>query len=153
MKLFFLILSISAILSVSAKAETDLQLEKRLSADYLNLMAKEKDAVVIDQGIVLRPIFKSPSTIYPKAEDTVHVSYYLTNREGALIEESISSDEDLSFPLNKLIKCWQIAVTKMSVGSAYKVTCPSDAAYGDRGAGADIKPGAALTFRITLFGI
>lgn len=140
-------------ISLSAHAETDLEVEKRLSANYLSQMAQEKDAVVIEEGIVIRPIFKSTSTIYPKVEDKVHVSYYLTDREGKLIEESISLDEDVAFPLDKLIKCWQMAIPKMSVGSAYKISCPSDSAYGDRGAGAEIKPGAALTFRITLFGI
>lgn len=136
-----------------ASENPDLDKEKALSAEYVSQMAQEKDATLIDQSIVLRPIFKSESSVFPTLESTVHVSYFLTDRENHTIEESITSDEIVSFPLNKLIKCWQLAIPKMSVGSAYKVTCPSETAYGDKGAGDQIKPGAALTFRITLYGI
>lgn len=132
----------------------DLANEKKLSAEYLSKMALETDAQVVEQGIVLRPIFVGSLQEFPQSTDTVKVSYYLSDREGKLIEQNVSDDELAVFPLSKLIKCWQIAVPKMSVGSFYKVSCPSDTAYGDKGAGdGAIKPGAALTFRLTLFGI
>lgn len=131
-------------------AAAQLAEEKRLGAEYLTKMATEKDATVIEQGVVLRPLFISGATQYPTVTDTVKVSYHLTDREGKLIEESLTSDEAIEFPLNRLIKCWQVAIPKMSVGSFYKISCPSDAAYGDKGAGTDIKPGAALTFRVIL---
>jgi FKBP-type peptidyl-prolyl cis-trans isomerase FkpA len=41
----------------------------------------------------------------------------------------------------------------MKVGGKYKLTCPSDVAYGDRGHPPAIKPGAALTFEIELLEI
>ncbi len=127
--------------------------EKKLSAEYLAKMAKEKGAEVTGEGIVVRPIFISDTKNYPTVKDTVTVGYYLTDREGKLIEESTTSDDTATFPLGDLIPCWKIAIPKMAVGSAYKITCPSDTAYGDKGAGETIKGGAALTFRITLFGI
>ena len=136
-----------------ADAAGDLATEKKLSTDYLALMAKEQNAQVIDSGVVIRPIFTSSSDVKPKLEDTVMVAYHLADREGKLIEESLTSDELAVFPLGKLIKCWQIAITQMPVGSLFKITCPSDVAYGDKGAGTEIKPGAALTFRVTLYGI
>ena len=129
----------------------DLEKEKELSRAFLAEMAKEPGAEVTPEGVVVRAIFRSPSAVYPKDSDTVGVSYHLSDREGILIEESISSDEVISFPLNRLIKCWRIAIPKMSVGSYYKISCPSDTAYGDRGAAPSIKPGAALVFRVTLF--
>ena len=82
------------------------------------------------------------------------VSYHLVDREGKVIDESVTADELAVFPLNKLIKCWQIAIPKISIGSFYKVTCPSDVAYGDKGTSdGAIKGGAALTFRLTVYGI
>lgn len=154
MKLILLVLfslSLSGQLAWADPAD-DLQNEKKLSQEYLSKMSQEVGAQVIDEGVVIRPIFTADSQNYAQLKDLVLVSYHLASREGALIEESVSSDMVLSFPLGKLIKCWQLAVPKIAFGSFYKVTCPSDTAYGDKGSG-PIKPGAALTFRIFVFGI
>ncbi len=148
-----LVIATALLVGVLASAQTDLEKEKAASAEYLAKMAAEPNATVADMGVVLRPIFTATSEKFPSVEDTVTVNYHLTDREGKLIEESITSDETISFPLSRLIKCWQVAITKMSVGSFYKITCPSDSAYGDRGTkDGSIKGGAAITFRVTLFG-
>jgi FKBP-type peptidyl-prolyl cis-trans isomerase FkpA len=153
MNFFILIVSTFVLNNAFADSRDDLAKEKELSAVFLLNMAKEPNAQTVERGVVIRPIFKSTSEIYPNLTDNVAVSYYLSDREGKLIEESLSSDEIVEFPLMKLIACWQIALPKMSVGSFYKISCPSDTAYGDRGAGDGlIKPGAALSFRVTLFG-
>jgi FKBP-type peptidyl-prolyl cis-trans isomerase FkpA len=137
-----------------ATPEEDLAQEKKLSAEYLQNMAAEPNAKVIDSGIVLRPIFESGSDQHAQVTDTVEVSYHLVDREGKVVDESITSDELAVFPLNKLIKCWQIAIPQISVGSFYKVSCPSDVGYGDKGTSdGAIKGGAALTFRLTVYGI
>ena len=41
----------------------------------------------------------------------------------------------------------------MKVGGKARLICPADIAYGDRGAGAAIKPGAALNFEVELIAI
>lgn len=136
----------------------DLALEKQLSAAYLEKMVAEPEARVIEKGIVLKAIFEKPCSpeapcLFAKPSDTVYVAYHLVDREGKVVDESITSDELADFPLYKLIQCWQIALPKISVGSFYKVSCPSDVVYGDKGAGDVIKPGAALTFRLTVYDI
>lgn len=156
-KFFLLTILLMGSVSLNATAfadeSDDLALERQLSAEYLARMATEANAQVVEEGVVIRPIFTAASTVFPQATDMIRVSYHLMDREGHLIEESISADEIVEFPLNRLIRCWQIALPKMSVGSFYKVSCPADTAYGDTGAGDGlIKPGAALTFRLTLFG-
>lgn len=154
-KNILLINAISLLLATSAWADPagDLANEKKLSAAYLEKMATEPLARVIDQGIIIKPIFESQSGQFALVTDTVQVSYHLVDRDGKVVDESITSDELAVFPLNKLIKCWQIAIPQISIGSFYKISCPSDVAYGDKGAGDDIKPGAALTFRLTVYGI
>jgi FKBP-type peptidyl-prolyl cis-trans isomerase FkpA len=149
------VLFTSPVLTSSAwSSEDELAAEKKASAEYLAQMASESGAQVIEQGIVMRSLFEAHSPQFPIPESTVQVSYLLTDREGKLIEESLSADQLAEFPLPKLIRCWQIALPKISVGSFYKVTCPADTAYGDKGAGGGIiKPGAAITFRVTLFGL
>ena len=154
MKLVQIILLMFSFSIALATPEEDLAQEKKVSAEYLEKMAAETNAHVIESGIVLRPIFKSGSAIFAVVTDTVKVAYHLVDREGKVLDESVTSDELAVFPLNKLIKCWQMAIPQISVGSFYKISCPSSVAYGDKGAGDGlIKPGAALTFRLTVYGI
>lgn len=156
MKSLILLFAVCSLLSSFSFAVTpeDIAEEKKLSAVYLQNMADEANAKVIEQGIVLRPIFESGSGKFAQVTDTVKVSYHLVDREGKVIDESITGDELAVFPLNKLIKCWQTAIPQISIGSFYKVSCPSDVAYGDKGTSdGAIKGGAALTFRLTVYGI
>jgi FKBP-type peptidyl-prolyl cis-trans isomerase FklB len=52
-----------------------------------------------------------------------------------------------------MMKGWIEALQLMPVGSKWQVFIPSDLAYGDRGAGPDIGPGATLIFEIELISI
>ena len=58
-----------------------------------------------------------------------------------------------TFPLNGVIACWTEGLQLMKVGGKARLICPSDIAYGDRGAGSAIKPGAALSFEVELISI
>lgn len=49
-----------------------------------------------------------------------------------------------------MIKCWDDAVIGMCVGEEIRLICPPEIAYGDRGAGDIIPPGATLTFDMKL---
>ncbi len=154
MKLILVLVLNSFFTAAFASPESDLAEEKKLSALYLDAMASEAGARIIEQGIVVRPIFESDTQQFAKVTDTVKVAYHLVDRTGTVVDESITGDEVAVFPLEKLIKCWQIAIPQIPVGSFYKITCPSSVAYGDKGAGDGlIKPGAALTFRLTVYGI
>jgi len=131
-----------------------LALEKCLSSEYLAKVAAEPGATVVEGGVIVRPIFTNETGAHPKVSDTVTVGYSLQDREGKVIETTANGDELATFPLDRLIPCWKTAIPRMTLGSFYKVSCPSDTAYGDRGAGdGEIKGGAALTFRISLYDI
>ena len=58
-----------------------------------------------------------------------------------------------TFPVTGVIKGWTEALQLMPVGSKWQLFLPSDLAYGDRGAGADIGPGATLVFEVELMSI
>jgi FKBP-type peptidyl-prolyl cis-trans isomerase FklB len=55
--------------------------------------------------------------------------------------------------VNGVIKGWTEALQLMPVGSKWQLFLPADLAYGDRGAGADIGPGATLIFEVELLSI
>jgi FKBP-type peptidyl-prolyl cis-trans isomerase FklB len=52
-----------------------------------------------------------------------------------------------------VIKGWTEALQLMPVGSKWQLFVPSDLAYGDHGAGADIGPGATLMFEVEVLSI
>jgi FKBP-type peptidyl-prolyl cis-trans isomerase FkpA len=128
------------------------QKEKDASKGVLEKAASAKGAEKLASGVIYRET-KAGSGASPKASDRVKVHYHGTLRDGTVFDSSKERGEPATFPLNGVIKCWTDGVQKMKVGGAAVLTCPSDSAYGDRGAPPRIKPGAALTFEVELLEI
>ena len=89
----------------------------------------------------------------PKATDKVKVHYEGTLIDGTVFDSSYRRGEAISFGLNQVIQGWTEGVQLMSVGAKYKFFIPYNLAYGERGAGAQIPPYAALIFTVELLGI
>ena len=89
----------------------------------------------------------------PKATDKVKVHYEGTLIDGTVFDSSYRRGEAISFGLNQVIKGWTEGVQLMSVGAKYKFFIPYNLAYGERGAGAQIPPYAALIFTVELLGL
>ena len=130
---------------VTAKA----QAEKAASADYLAKMAAEPGATTAPTGYVIRTITEGTGAS-PGPTDTVKVHYHGTLRDGTVFDSSVDRGTPAEFPLNRVIACWTQSLQTMKVGGKYKVTCPSDIAYGDRGSPPSIQPGATLSFEVEL---
>ena len=89
----------------------------------------------------------------PKAKSQVKVHYHGTTLDGTVFDSSVERKQPASFGLNQVIAGWTEGVQLMNVGSKFKFFIPSDLAYGDRGAGGLIKPGATLIFEVELLAI
>ena len=89
----------------------------------------------------------------PKATDKVRVHYEGTLIDGTVFDSSYKRGESITFGLNQVIKGWTEGLQLMSIGSKYKLYLPYHLAYGERGAGANIPPYAALIFTVELLGI
>jgi FKBP-type peptidyl-prolyl cis-trans isomerase FkpA len=87
-----------------------------------------------------------------KAGATVEVNYVGWTTAGKKFDSSIDRGETISFGLNRVIKGWGEGVPGMKPGGVRRLVIPPELAYGDRGAGKDIKPGATLVFVIEYIG-
>lgn len=134
------------------RAAAAAEIEKKESATFLEKIGKEKGAEKTASGLVYIPV-KAGSGAAPKPTDTVKVHYTGTLRDGSVFDSSVERGQPASFPLNRVIPCWTEGLQKMLVGGKAKLACPSDLAYGDRGAPPKIKPGSALLFEVELLSI
>ncbi len=89
----------------------------------------------------------------PSADDKVKVHYHGTLIDGTVFDSSVERGTPASFPVGGVIKGWVEALQLMPTGSKWKLFIPSDLAYGERGAGGDIGPDAALIFEVELLEI
>jgi FKBP-type peptidyl-prolyl cis-trans isomerase FkpA/FKBP-type peptidyl-prolyl cis-trans isomerase FklB len=126
--------------------------EKKAGEAALAKAAAEKGSTKTSGGAVVTPI-KAGSGATPQATDKVKVHYHGTLADGTVFDSSVQRGEPATFTLNEVIRCWTEGLQQMKVGGKSRLVCPSDTAYGDRGAPPRIKPGATLTFEVELLDI
>jgi FKBP-type peptidyl-prolyl cis-trans isomerase FklB len=114
---------------------------------------KAKEGVVtLPSGLEYR-ILKEGNGPKPTASDSVVCNYRGTLINGTEFDSSYKSGQPATFPVNGVIKGWTEALQLMPVGSKWQLFVPSSLAYGERGAGGDIGPGATLIFEVELLSI
>jgi FKBP-type peptidyl-prolyl cis-trans isomerase FkpA len=126
--------------------------EKKAGLAFLDKAASEKGAHKTPSGLVITTI-KPGTGESPKPTDKVKVHYQGTLTDGTVFDSSVQRGQPATFPLNGVIPCWTEGVQQMKVGGKSKLVCPSELAYGDRGAPPKIKPGATLVFEVELLEI
>lgn len=89
----------------------------------------------------------------PATTDRVKVHYTGRLIDGTVFDSSEQRGQPAEFGVTEVIRGWTEVLQLMSVGSRWKVFIPSDLAYGDRGAGGNIGPGATLIFDVELLDI
>ena len=92
---------------------------------------------------------------FPKKGDHVSVHYTGTLLDGKKFDSSIDRKRPFEFQLGvgQVIQCWDMAVSRLSLGEKIKVVCPYNLAYGERGAGNVIPPKSDLIFEMELIKI
>ncbi len=126
--------------------------EKDSSKKFLAEAEKADGATKTESGLIYTET-KAGDGPSPKATDRVTVHYHGTLTDGTVFDSSKDRGQPATFPLNGVIPCWTEGVQKMKKGGTARLVCPSDIAYGDRGAPPKIKPGATLVFDVELLEI
>ena len=119
---------------------------------FLAENAKREGVKVTESGLQYE-VLEATIGQKPKATDKVRVHYEGTLIDGTVFDSSYKRGESITFGLNQVIKGWTEGLQLMSIGSKYKLYLPYQLAYGERGAGANIPPSAALIFTVELLGI
>lgn len=119
---------------------------------FLEENGKKPEVTTTASGLQYE-VMKSGTGMSPSATDKVKTHYHGMLTDGTVFDSSVDRGEPISFPVNGVIKGWQEALQLMKVGDKWKLTIPSDLAYGARGAGNVIPPFATLIFEVELLGI
>lgn len=90
---------------------------------------------------------------FPKLGDKVKVHYTGWLTDGTKFDSSVDRGEPSEFALGAVIEGWNEALQLMSPGAKYKLTIPSDLAYGDQGSPPKIPGGATLVFEVELLAV
>ncbi|MGL1935079.1 MAG: FKBP-type peptidyl-prolyl cis-trans isomerase [Fibrobacterales bacterium] len=129
---------------------SDVNLEKGVAFLEEN---KAKESVVVTESGLQYEVLEEGEGDKPSVESTVRVHYAGTTIDGAEFDSSYKRGEPAQFPVGGVIKGWTEALQLMSVGSKYRLTIPSDIAYGAQGAGQAIGPNETLCFDVELLAI
>ncbi|MBB5036059.1 FKBP-type peptidyl-prolyl cis-trans isomerase [Prosthecobacter dejongeii] len=125
---------------------------KAAGAKFLAENGKKEGVKTTASGLQYE-VLKQGDGAKPVPTDKVNVHYHGTLLNGKVFDSSVDRGEPITFGVQEVIKGWTEGLQLMSVGSKYKFYIPSDLAYGDNGAGADIGPGETLVFEVELLKI
>lgn len=142
---------IQAVINEFFNRKTEEQSRKAKSAgeDFLAANAKKEGVVTLPSGLQYQ-VLREGNGKRPKATDQVRCHYEGTLINGTVFDSSYKRGEPAVFGLNQVIKGWTEGVQLMQEGAKYRFFIPYDLAYGERGAGQQIPPFAALIFDVEL---
>jgi FKBP-type peptidyl-prolyl cis-trans isomerase FklB len=125
---------------------------KKEGEAFLAENKKKEGVITLPDGLQYK-VIKEGTGAKPTPKDTVEVNYRGTLLDGKEFDSSYKRGQPAKFVLGQVIPGWIEGLQLMSVGAKYEFYVPSELAYGERGAGADIGPNATLIFEVELLGI
>jgi len=135
------------------KIQKDMHKDKVVAGEkFLKENAKQEGVITLPSGLQYE-IITEGSGPKPSATDKVTTHYHGMLVDGTVFDSSVDRGEPATFPVNGVIAAWVEALQLMPTGSKWKLYCPSDLAYGERGAGNLIGPFATLIFEVELLSI
>ena len=112
----------------------------------------EREGVVTTASGLQYEVLASGDGATPGPTDTVTTHYHGTFVDGRIFDSSVQRGVPASFPVNGVIKGWTEALQLMQVGDKWRIVCPPDLAYGERGR-SGIPPSSTLIFEVELLDV
>lgn len=140
------------------KADKAIREEKLYGANrdagkkFLEENAQKEGVITLPSGLQYKVLVKGEGEV-PTRSDKVKVNYEGRLLDGTVFDSSYKRNEPSEFTPTQVIKGWTEALTMMPVGSKWQLYIPYELAYGERGAGEDIKPYSTLIFDVELLDI
>lgn len=113
--------------------------------------AKREGVVATASGLQYE-VLVSGNGATPGPTDIVTTHYHGTFVDGRIFDSSVNRGEPASFPVDGVIQGWTEALAMMKVGDKWKIVCPPELAYGERGR-RGIPPSSTLIFEIELLDV
>lgn len=127
---------------------------KKASEEWLSKIEKKRGVKKTESGLLYKIEKEGDMSAKPTSlEDVVKVHYEGTTRTGKVFDSSYKRNAPIDFPLNGVIKGWGEGLQLVGKGGKITLWIPSELAYGERGAGADIGPNEALCFVVELLDV
>mmetsp|Transcript_66207 Transcript_66207/g.148738 ORF Transcript_66207/g.148738 Transcript_66207/m.148738 type:complete len:196 (+) Transcript_66207:73-660(+) len=114
--------------------------------EWLAKKEKEDGVKKLPSGLMYKVLEEGPAGGPSPALDTKCSCTYA----GQLTNGKQFDAGTIDFAPNQVIRGWTEAMQLMKEGDKWELYIPSDLAYGSRGAGRDIGPGAALQFQMKI---
>ena len=118
-------------------------------AAFLAQNGQREGVVTLPSGLQYEVLAEGDGAT-PGPTSTVTTHYHGTLIDGTVFDSSVQRGRPASFPVNGVIAGWTEALQLMQVGDKWRLFLPPELAYGDRGAGGAIGPGATLIFEVEL---
>lgn len=125
---------------------------KQADAKLVAPLVSSPQARKLASGAVYVPVEEGTGR-QPVKTDFVKVHYRATLADGTEFDSSRARGEPKVTPLDRSLVCWSDGIQQMRVGGKARIVCPSDTAYGDRGAFQQIPGGATLVYDLELLSI
>jgi FKBP-type peptidyl-prolyl cis-trans isomerase FklB len=132
--------------------QTAAEENKKAGEAFLAENKKKEGVVTLPSGLQYK-ILKAGKGKKPTDADKVECHYRGTLIDGTEFDSSYRRGQPATFPVAGVIAGWTEVLKLMPVGSKWQLFVPSQLAYKERGAGADIGPNATLIFEVELLGI
>jgi FKBP-type peptidyl-prolyl cis-trans isomerase FklB len=148
----------AAFMELQARAESRasglLEETRVANQEYLAENAQAEGVTTTDSGLQYEVLQAGDEgNPQPSADDVVSVHYEGRLLDGTVFDSSISRGEPVDLPVSGVIPGWVEALQLMRVGDKWRVTIPSELAYGERSPSPVIPPNAILVFEMELLGI
>ena len=124
------------------------------SAAWLSKVEKKAGVKKTESGLLYKVVNAGDESVKATDDrDVVVVHYKGTLEDGTVFDSSYDRGETAEFPLNHVIPAWTEGMKLVGKGGKIILWCPSDLAYGQRGAGRNIGPNQALKFEVELIDV